>query len=292
MDIEQIEVFVQYACGDTVKVTVPSMSVGIPVVPAFTMPVIGECPEGTMAIPKTYVSEPYPVLSNDMLKASNDVLGLFMKYISVATEIPADKIASSSNLQDIYLKNINIGYLCPESLSIAADIPHIYLKNINIYCGNSSNNTFEDSVVLSSDVNLIEMISLNRYYTVSEGVTASSNIDTILLEASPRTEVTGNEPDGIESKVPELVSAVYTVFASLDNLQMDKDGVNALVPEFVNGVYTTFQTYERYQDKDGVVPLVPEYISGVYTTYTEVDLSNITDGTVAVVPEFVSGVLT
>lgn len=292
MDIEQIEVFVQYACGDTVRVTVPSMSVGIPVVPAFTMPVIGECPEGTMAIPKTYVSEPYPVLSNDMLKASNDVLGFFMKYIYIATEIPADKVTSSSTLQHIYLKNINISYLFPESLSSAADIPSIYLKNINIYHGNSSSNTFEDSINSTSDVSLIQMISLNRYYTVTEGVTAGSNIDTILLEASPRTEVTGNEPDGIESKVPELVSAVYTVFASLDNLRTDKDGVNALVPEFVNGIYTTFQTYEVNQDKDGVAALAPEYISGVYTTYTVVDLSNMADGIVALVPEFVSGVFT
>lgn len=286
MNVEQIEVFVQYACGDTVKVTVPAMVVGIPLVPSFSMPIIGECPEGTMAIPKTYVSEPYPVLSSDMVKASNDVLGFFMKYINAVTTISPDEVTSGSNLIDIYFKNINVSSLVSEGVATATDLTNIYFKSINVYCEVS------ESVGANSDISEVTLIDLNRYYTVEEKVTSSCNVSSIVMEASPRTTVEGNEPDGIEAVVPEFVSSEYTIFASLDNLSGDTDGIESLVPSFIAGIYTTYMTYEVSVAGDGVQTLSPEFIDATYTTYTVVDATVVGDGVFALVPEFISGVIT
>lgn len=271
MNLEQIEVFVQYLCGDTVKVTVPAISVEIPVVPQFVMPTIGECPEGTMAIPETYVSNLYPILSNDMVQASADVLNLFMKYIYIAYQYPtsnAEYMFGSHDLTDIYLKNINISHLTLEGVSASQDLIDIYLKNINIFTS-----TLE-ALGSSSDISDITFIDLNRYYTVQEGFTADSIPINILFEESPRLLVGLDIADlGIDSysSSVQLVSVLLEVFANFDDLRGDVDNYTSSA-SFISGSVVTYNDYSTTIDTDSY-SVSSVFVSGNMDTYTVRDLT-------------------
>lgn len=288
MNLEQVEVFVQYLCGDIVKVTVPAISVGVPTVPAFTMPIIGECPEGTMADPRTYVSSLYPVLSNDTFEATADMLGLLMKYIYIAYQYPtsnAEYMLGSQDITAIYLKNINISKLTNDGLYSSQDLVDIYLKSINI-AGSTS-----DSLGSSHDIMDLTFIDLNRYYTVQEGFTSSSTPIDIAFEESPRLLVGLEIADlTIDSYTPsvQLVSGLLEVFANFDNLRGDLDTYTTSA-NFISGSIVTYNNYSTNIDIDGY-SVSAGFVSGNMETYTARYLTGDMDGYITSAT-FISGTI-
>lgn len=225
MNLEQIEVFVQYLCGDTVKVTVPAISVGIPVVPTFVMPIIGECPDGTMADPKTYISNVYPLLFRDSYTNSVVVTDLAMKSIYRSSSISYESYRVSSEIADVYLKSINIGSMTTDTCSQLTNVEGVYLKSINI------ESSVNDIIASDSDVIDITMINLNKFINVKDSLLTSATVLTAEMAPSPRIvlgETFGdNVIEGFTADKAVISGVSVLDFLPLDKLRTEPDAFTA-----------------------------------------------------------------
>lgn len=288
MNIGQIQVLVQYPCGEVITVLVPSMVVDTPVVSTPALLSISECPMNEIVNPIiepiTYVSHPYPVINREGLSANALIMNAVVLDVIVNIDYGIEGIAANAGITNALLKNVVVNQPTNESVKSDATIIVGSVRQLNV-TASTSDGIGSNSTIINGNLR-----NLNITVPINDGVYAQGTIINGELVSTPVT-LLDDSYDSAESISPQLVSASIEEMVLKNHLSSDYDSItNTVVLSSIDSITFTplLVPNDGYESATCTTAL---------TSIEMITLNPITIGSesiessIAIVPEFVSGVL-